>query len=384
MIDRRLFIAGSGAFALMPGFAPRLAFASASTRRRFVFIIQRGGADGMHVLAPVGDPAYAVQRGVLAEEFAAVPRLDAMFAMHPALLHIGALYRAKQALFAHAVASPYRDRSHFDAQNVLESGGAAAYRVKDGWLNRMLGLLPKGEARGIALATSVPLAMRGSNQVSSYAPAALPDASADLLQQVSMLYAGDDQLHALWNEAMRTRALTGDLDRNAVQNGAATGTLAARLLAPENGARVMMIETGGWDTHLQQRGRLAGKLKQLDALVGALKAGLGPLWEETLVVVATEFGRTVKVNGTLGTDHGTGTVAMLMGGRVDGGRVVADWPGLGDAQLYEGRDLRPTLGLDTVIGSAVARHYDLVPGSTMATLFPDTGNARYLPELIRA
>lgn len=384
MIDRRLFIAGSSVAALASGFTPRLAFAAAPTRKRFIFIIQRGGADGMHILAPVGDPAYAAQRGVLAQEFAAVPRLDAMFAMHPALVHIGALYQAKQALFAHAVASPYRDRSHFDAQNVLESGGTAAYRVKDGWLNRMLGLLPREEARGVALATAVPLALRGANPVSSYAPAALPDASADLLQQVSMLYAGDDQLHALWNEAMRTRELTGDLDRNSAQNAAATGALAARLLAPENGARVMMIETGGWDTHLQQRGRLGGRLKELDALVGALKAGLGTLWEETLVVVATEFGRTVKVNGTQGTDHGTGTAAMLLGGTVAGGRVVADWPGLADAQLYEGRDLRPTLGLDTVIGSAVARHYDLMPGRAMATLFPDTRDARFLPELIRA
>lgn len=380
MIDRRLFITA----ALMPGFAPRLAFAAASTQRRFVFVIQRGGADGMHILAPVGDPAYAAQRGALAEEFAAVPRLDAMFAMHPALVQVRALYRAKQVLFAHAVASPYRDRSHFDAQNVLESGGAAAYRVKDGWLNRMLGLLPQGEARAIALATAIPLAMRGSNRVGSYAPAALPDATADLLQQVSRLYEGDAQLHGLWNEAMRTRALTGDLDRNTTQNAAATGALAARLLVPEDGARVMMVETGGWDTHLQQRGRLAGKLKELDALIGALKSGLGPVWAETLVVVATEFGRTVKVNGTYGTDHGTGTVAMLMGGTVDGGRVIADWPGLTDAQLHEGRDLRPTLGLDTVIGSAVARHYDLAPGRTMTTLFPDTKEARFLPDLIRA
>jgi uncharacterized protein (DUF1501 family) len=145
-----------------------------------------------------------------------------------------------------------------------------------------------------------------------------------------------------------------------------------------------MIETGGWDTHAQQRGRLTGQLKGLDAMVGAIRDGLGPLWADTLLVVATEFGRTVKVNGTQGTDHGTGALAMLMGGAVNGGRVVADWPGLSDAALYEGRDLRPTTGLDTLLNSAIASHFDLAPSRTAQKLFPDMKSAGMMKDLVRA
>lgn len=384
IVDRRHFI-GTGAIAALAGvLAPRMAFAKAETDRRFVFIIQRGAADGMHVVAPVGDPAFAGQRGALADDFATAMKLDAMFALHPALTTVGGLYQKRQALFAHAVASPYRDRSHFDGQNVLETGGLGAYQVKDGWLNRMLGVIPSGDARAIAVSATVPMALRGPHEVSSYAPSALPQASDDLLQRVSMLYQGDTQLHALWSEALGTRKLTSDLVMSNAQNAAATGALAAKLLAPANGARIAMIETGGWDTHTQQRQRLAAQLKGLDAMIGALQAGLGPLWDDTMVVVATEFGRTVAVNGTGGTDHGTGTAAMLLGGAVDGGRVLADWPGMGQAALYEARDLKPTAQLDALIGGAVAGHFGTDPASTMAALFPDSRGARVVSGLTRA
>lgn len=384
MIDRRSFVVGAGAIgALAMGFAPTLAFARAETDRRFVFIIQRGAADGLATLAPVGDPGFASQRGVLAEDFAGAARLDSMFALHPSLATIGELYTRGQALFAHAIASPYRDRSHFDGQNVLETGGAGAYQVKDGWLNRMLGMVPSGQAKAIAVAATVPLALRGSHEVSSYAPSALPDAPDDLLQRVSMLYQGDSQLHALWSEAMGTRALTGAMAGDNGRNAAATGALAAKLLAPANGARIAMIETGGWDTHAQQRTRLALQLRGLDSMIGALQVGLGPLWADTMVLVATEFGRTVAVNGTAGTDHGTGSAAMLLGGGVKGGRVLADWPGLGQAALFEGRDLRPTLQLDAFIGGAVAGHFGVEPGRAMAALFPDAGAVRPIEGLVR-
>ncbi len=380
MIDRRFFIAGGAASAATLGFAPRLVFAKAATAKRFVFIIQRGAADGLGMIAPVGDPAFASARGVLAADFADVPKIDSMFALHPNLKTIGALYGQKQALFAHATASPYRDRSHFDGQNVLETGGAGAYQVKDGWLNRLLGLLPAEQAKAIAVSITVPMALRGARDVSSYAPSALPQASEDLLQRVAMLYDGDKQLHALWSDAMSTRALTSDMDASGGMNGgannprnaAATGALAAKLLAPSDGARIAMIETGGWDTHAQQRGRLANQLTGLDAMVAALKDGLGPLWAETMVLVATEFGRTVALNGTGGTDHGTASSAMLLGGAVKGGRVIADWPGLAPAALYEGRDLKPTLPLDALIGGAVAGHFGIDPAGAMPALFPAT------------
>lgn len=372
MYDRRSFIGASAAGALTLALSPRMAFAKAETDKRFVFIIQRGAADGLGIVAPVGDPAFVGARGDLAADFATAAKLDSMFALHPALPVLGGLYNQKQALFAHAVASPYRDRSHFDGQNVLESGGTSAYQVKDGWLNRLLGILPPTEARAIAVSATVPLALRGRHDVSSYAPSGLPQPSDDLMQRVAMLYQGDSQLHALWSEAMNTRQLTSDLAGGGGANAAATGALAARLLAPADGARIAMIETGGWDTHTQQRQRLAGQLKGLDAMIAALQTGLGPLWNDTMVLVATEFGRTVAINGTGGTDHGTGTAAMLIGGGVRGGRVLADWPGLRPAALFEARDLKPTMQLDAFIGGAVAGHFGVDPARTMAALFPET------------
>ncbi|WP_423601955.1 DUF1501 domain-containing protein [Sphingomonas sp. MS122] len=384
MLNRRNFIVTGAAGALSLGFAPRLAFAQAATDKRFVFIIQRGAADGLGTLAPVGDPAFAAQRGVLAEEFAQGTKLDAMFALHPNLKNVAQLYAAKEALFVHAVASPYRDRSHFDAQNVLETGGTSAYQLKDGWLNRLLAVLPDEERKAIAVAATIPMAMRGKVEVTSYAPSALPDASDDLLARVTSLYAEDPQLHALWQQATATRTLTSDLGANGGRNAAATGALAAKLLTADNGARIAMIETGGWDTHAGQRGRLGNQLNGLDQMIASLRSGLGPLWSKTMVLVATEFGRTVKVNGTQGTDHGTASVAWLLGGAVKGGRVMADWPGLSDAALFEGRDLKPTAGLDTVIGSAVASHFAIDPQRAMPTLFPDQKSARLIDGLVRA
>lgn len=384
MINRRNLVLTGAAGALSLGFAPRLAFAQAASDRRFVFIIQRGAADGLGTLAPVGDPAFAAQRGVLAQDFADAAKLDAMFALHPNLKNVAQMYAAKEALFVHAVASPYRDRSHFDAQNVLETGGVAAYQLKDGWMNRLLSVLPDDERKGIAIAATIPMALRGKVEVASYAPSVLPDASDDLLGRVAMLYAQDPQLHAIWEQATATRTLTGDLAANNGRNAAATGALAARLLAADNGARIAMIETGGWDTHAGQRGRLGAQLNGLDQMIAALKTGLGPLWGKTMVLVATEFGRTVKINGTQGTDHGTGSVAWLLGGAVQGGRVVADWPGLSDAALYEGRDLRPTAGLDAVIGSAAAAHFGVDPARAMPALFPGQKSARMMDGLVRA
>src|SRR5213595_3261726 len=162
MLSRRSFIAAGGAATTLAtlGF-PKMAFARAATDRRFVFIIQRGAADGLHIVAPTGDPAYSGLRGDFAQDLATGTKLGSFFRLHPALGETAKLYAAKQALFVHAVASPYRDRSHFDGQNVLETGGSAAYQLRDGWMNRLLGLLPQGEAKAIAVSATVPVAMRG-------------------------------------------------------------------------------------------------------------------------------------------------------------------------------------------------------------------------------
>ena len=372
MLSRRSFIARSSAASTLATLGlPRMAFARAGTQRRFVFIIQRGAADGLAILAPTGDPAFAGIRGDFAEDGSPGTRLDPFFTLHPALTQTSAFYADRQALFVHAVASPYRDRSHFDGQNVLETGGSAAYRLKDGWMNRLLGLLPSSEAKALALSSTVPMALRGSREVSSYANSQLPSPSEDLIARVSALYENDHQLHALWSAALQTRMEAGNVAGAGGQKGAATGTLAARMLLGE-GARIAMIETTGWDTHSAQRGRLNAQLRDLDQLLAALRTGLGAEWMNTLVLVATEFGRTVRPNGTGGTDHGQASVAMVLGGPVAGGKVIADWPGLSPAALYEGRDLKPTTDLDALVAGLLAQHYGLEPAQVMGVLFPES------------
>lgn len=381
MLTRRFFLAASSGALTALGL-PRMAFARANTQRRFVFIIQRGAADGLSIVAPTGDPAFGGIRGDFTD-LEGGAKLDSFFTLHPALAEIGKMYAARQALFVHAVASPYRDRSHFDGQNVLETGASAAYRLKDGWMNRLLGLLPQDEAKALALSSTVPMALRGVHEVASYAASRLPQPSDDLLTRVAALYQPDEQLHALWTTAMQTRMTAGDLSDAGGRNGAATGALAAKMLSGESGARIAMIETGGWDTHSGQKARLAAQLRGLDQMVAALKSGLGADWANALVVVATEFGRTVAPNGTGGTDHGQASAAMLLGGAVDGSKVIADWPGLSQGALYEGRDLRPTTDLDATIAGALAQHYALDPSRAMTALFPETRGTALRQPLIR-
>lgn len=379
-LDRRSFL---GAAALLA--APRVLFAQAATERRFIFIIQRGAADGLNTVIPYAEPAYASARGGLAIDPASALKLDGTFALHPSLANLRNLYAAGQASLFHAVASPYRDRSHFDGQNVLETGGNAPYQVKDGWMNRLLGVLPRSGKEAIAFSPAIPLALRGSVEVTSYAPSALPQANEDLMMRVEQLYAKDGQLHALWSSALEARGMAGGMGGGANrQDATALGRMAAGFLGRTDGPRVAMIETGGWDTHSGQTARLATQLRNLDNLLAGLHQGLGAAWDKTVVLVATEFGRTVAANGTGGTDHGTGAVAMMVGGAVQGGRIVSDWPGLASANLLDGRDLKPTLALDTLVTAACAESFALEPDRLSALLFPQGARGKPVPRLLRA
>lgn len=379
-IDRRAFL---GAASLVA--APRLLFAQAATERRFVFIIQRGAADGLNTVIPYAEPAYANARGALAIDPAAVLKLDGSFALHPALPKLRELYAAGEATFLQAVASPYRDRSHFDGQNVLETGGTSPYQLKDGWLNRLLGLLPRTGKEAIAFSPAVPLALQGATPVTTYAPSTLPEANEDLLMRVAQLYEPDRQLHPLWNSALEARGMAGGKMGGGAgrQDTAALGRMAAGFLGRADGPRIAMIETGGWDTHSGQNARLAAQLRGLDGLISGLRDGMGAAWAHTVVLVATEFGRTVAANGTGGTDHGTGAAAMLLGGAVQGGRIVADWPGVAPAQLLEGRDLKPTLALDSLIAATCAEAFQLDPERTVRSLFPDASRRVVVPRMLR-
>ncbi|MFM0152432.1 DUF1501 domain-containing protein [Paraburkholderia sediminicola] len=382
MLSRRKFlsVAAAGAGAILV--SPQIAFASVATDRRFVFVIQRGAADGLNIVVPYAEPAYATLRGALAIDPSKATRLDGTFALHPSLVQTAAMYADHQALFVHAVASPYRDRSHFDGQNVLETGGTSPYQMKDGWLNRLAASMPTTRENAIAFAPTVPMALRGKAAVTSYAPSGLPQAPDDLLMRVAQLYDQDAQLRPLWESAMTARGLAGDA--GARQDPASLGKLAAGFLSRDDGPRIAMIETGGWDTHTAQNARLANQLKALDTMLAALRDGMGPLWTKTTVVVATEFGRTAAANGTGGTDHGTGSVAMVLGGSVAGGRVLADWPGLKPGDLYEARDLKPTMSLDALIAGVASESLGLDPQRTASTLFGQTAGMRPVTGLVRA
>jgi uncharacterized protein (DUF1501 family) len=382
MMSRRQFLnfAAAGAGAILV--SPHMAFARVETDRRFVFVIQRGAADGLNIVVPYAEPSYASLRGALAIDPATATKLNGTFALHPSLAETAKMYASGQALFVHAVASPYRDRSHFDGQNVLETGGTSAYQVKDGWLNRLVAMMPATHENAIAFAPTVPMALRGKADVTSYAPSGLPQAPDDLLMRVSDLYNQDAQLRPLWESAMTARGLAGDA--GARQDPASLGKLAASFLSRDDGPRIAMIETGGWDTHSAQNPRLANQLKALDTMLASLRDGLGPLWGKTTVLVATEFGRTAAANGTGGTDHGQGSVAMVVGGAVNGGRVIADWPGLKPNELYQGRDLRPTTGLDAVIAGAASESLGLDPHRTATALFAQAGSTQPMTGLIRS
>ncbi|WP_174214255.1 DUF1501 domain-containing protein [Erythrobacter sp. KY5] len=372
-LNRRTMIAGS--LALSAGLTlPRMAFAQGTGSKKLLFVLLRGAADGMAMAAPIGDPGFAALREASLGEYEGAARADGMFAIHPALESIGAAYASGNALFVHAAATAYRERSHFDGQNMLETGGASPYAARDGWLNRLVGMIAAdggAEApRALAIAPTMPLALRGDAPASSYAPSALPQASDAFLERVGLLYEGDPQLGALWERALETQAMAGDSTMRNLRDARAAGELAASLMSGDSAAQIAMIELGGWDTHANQRGAFARAARQLDALLGAYRTGVGGNWNDTLIVVATEFGRTASFNGTGGTDHGTGGAAILMGGAVKGGRVLADWPGLATRQLHEGRDLRPTIALESVLAGALADHLRLDPARAMAQLFP--------------
>jgi uncharacterized protein (DUF1501 family) len=369
MLNRRhLLTAGLGSGAV--SFLPKMAWAAADTDRRFIFILQRGAADGIGILAPAGDPAYANARGELAASDGA--KLSSLFTLHPAMVESAKLFAGKQAAFAHAIASGYRERSHFDGQNILETGATRPYGRDDGWMNRLLTLLPGSERRALALATAIPPVLRGPIEVGSYAPSKLPDADAGLMERVAMLYAEDAQLAPLWASATQTEMMAGSMDPGGGRGGAAAGKMVASLMNGVEGARVVMVESSGWDTHVNQPGRLNQLLKGVDEMIAALRSDLGPAWNKTLVLVATEFGRTVAVNGTKGTDHGTASAAMLFGGGLaKGGSIIADWPGLASGQLYEGRDLKPTMRFERLVVDTLSAHYGIDPGKLQRTVFPD-------------
>lgn len=387
-LNRRHFL---GALAASVALPVKLSFAAVPGDQRFVLVILRGAMDGLTAVPPYFDRNYKAGRPALAVAESDMTDLDGRFGLHKNLATMAQLWKAQQLLVLHAAATPYRERSHFDAQNLLEGGGVVAHGEKDGWLNRTLGLLGgRAQPLGLAVGSTTPLVLTGTAPITTYAPTAMPDASTELLQLAQKLMASDPALTRAFTEGtdgmMLADAAGGDSMAGGMgrrNNGAALAQVAAKMLAAADGPRLAVLDVGGWDTHTNQSGRLPQALQQLDGVLAALVKGLAPQWKNTTVVVVSEFGRTFAANGTGGTDHGTATAAFLMGGSVNGGRVLAEWPGLASQNLYQNRDLAPTTDLRSLLKGVLAQQYGLSADVLSRVVFPDSGSAAALPELLR-
>lgn len=300
----------------------------------------------------------------------------------------------------HAVSTGYRERSHFDGQDVLESGRPGPGQIESGWLNRLLLALPAGErireTGALGIGPIAPLIVRGAAPILGWAPPLLPRAGDDLARRVTDLYDHRDPLLAaalrrgLDTQRMATaKGMCGDARTRGGPDSApgmrqiAEG--AARLMAADDGPRVAALAFEGWDTHANEggaTGRLAQLLGGLDGALAAIETGLEGRWKDTCLMVVTEFGRTARINGTTGTDHGTGTVAFLAGGAVRGGRVITDWPGLKAEALHDGRDLKPTTDLRAVIKGVLADLFGVSAAVLAAEVFPNTEHLRPIGNLI--
>ena len=375
---------------------PRIAFAAPETDKRFVMILLRGGMDGLSAAPPYGDPTYEPARAGLGlpppGQAGGVLKLDAMFGLHPMLANMKKMYDAGELTVFHAACTTYRERSHFDGQNLLENGSEKPYGLDTGWLNRAIAQMPgSGKPLGVALNSHMPLMMRGGASVTSWAPSLLPSPDADTVQRLAMLYGETDPLLAK-NFASAQGAnmiAAGSAGGDGAGQRAFIGLMnaAAKFLSTPDGERVAMVEIGGWDTHVNQAGAyspLTTNLRTLDNGLVALKTALGPVWKNTTVLIATEFGRTVAMNGTQGTDHGTGGVMFAAGGALKGGRVIADWPGLKLADLLIQRDLKPTTDFRSIAAGMLRDHMGLHDGQ-LAAVFPTTTIAyKPMDGLIRA
>ena len=402
---RALLLASGTLFAW--AFAPKLARAEGRDPR-LLTIVLRGALDGLAAVAPVGDPDWIGLRGDKALALnGATPGLplNSFFALNPAMPNLHRLYTSGAATIVHACATPYRERSHFDGQDVLESGVLRPGASETGWLNRALATLAPAERAGsasrdaFAVGPMTPLVVRGPAPILSWTPPRLPPANDDTMMRLLDLYRHTDPaLARALEERMGLAAIAGaggttKPDQKPQPGPAAqvrayfadSAGMAAKFLAQPDGPRIGALAFDGWDTHADEgpiSGKLAALLGALDGALAAIETNMGPAWRDTVAVVVTEFGRTARINGTDGTDHGTATVAFLAGGALKGGRVLADWPGLKPAQLQDGRDLKPTTDLRAVVKGLLHDHLRVDERALAAKVFPDSGAVKPMTGLL--
>jgi len=373
-------------------FMPRFAEAAGATDPRLLVVVLRGGMDGISTVVPFGDPHYVSMRGDIAIPAASTIRLSSFFGLHPALSKFAALYRAGDAAVVHATCVPLHNRSHFDGQDNLENGLPGLASNATGWLNRLLTSLPAGapiRSRGAIQIGEAPLILRGPAPVLGWSPTWFEHVQDPILYMVRTLYRERDPalLSAL------DRGLRADyLAERTGSDPANLSTLrkgfrgAGRLVAAADGPRIAVLSVDGFDTHIDQggtSGALADLLTEVDTGIDDFKTTVGAAWSQTIMLLVTEFGRTVRVNGDDGTDHGVGTVALLAGGAVNGRRIFGSWPGLAPAQLFEGSDLRPTTDLRSVFKGVLMDHLGIPLTALNTTIFPDSAAIRPLANLVK-
>lgn len=404
---RRAALAAAAGFGLSLDFVARQAFAAsegAGASRKLIVVICRGGMDGLSVAPPIGDPDYQGLRRAIALDDKAL-KLDGTFALHPSLTSVHAMAQAGAARIVPAVATPDRARSHFEAQDVLESGAAAVYVASSGWLNRAVASLSaQRKVEALSVGPTAPLILRGPAPVSSWSPGKGVDASARLPTLLQDLYKDDPVLgpalaRGLVTETMAQAAMTSLGDgasmtgmtpaanapgqvRQGAEAARKLGTTVAGFMREPSGPQIAVVSLDGFDTHANQLGQLAPRLTYLDAVLDGLHTGLGAEWKNSVVLVATEFGRTARVNGTDGTDHGTASTALLLGGALKPGGIVGDWPTLKSSALFEARDLAPTLDMRSLFKGVLADHMGLDRKVLETTVFPDSAVARPVTGLV--
>jgi uncharacterized protein (DUF1501 family) len=366
---------------------PGVSFAQVESGGRLVFVLLRGGFDGLAAAVPYGDPDYRALRGSFAFDQSELTVLDDTFGLAPGLSPLRALWDGNELAVVHAMAIPHRTRSHFDGQAILETGLDRPVGSSDGWLNRVLQVM-SGRRAGIAIAAGMPLSLTGSYEVESWSPARLGAVDDAFLERLAVLYRADSTLHGRFEAALQQQNLVGEepMAGGSARRGGITPLMraAARILRQEQGPNIAAMEFSGWDTHANQ-GLAGGPLDRLfgqlaDGLV-AFRADMGPAWQTTTVVVMTEFGRTARPNGTRGTDHGTAGAGFVLGPRLSRSRVLADWPGLGSNALYEGRDLTPTLDTRAVLKAVLGGTFDLT-AAQLERVFPNAAAVRAAPGLM--
>ena len=396
-LSRRKMLALSGSL-VASAFIPKFARASDARDPRFITIILRGAMDGLSAVAPIGDPDYQGLHGDLAltkSGDSAGIELDSFFSLNPAMTNFARMFKQGQGAVVHAAATGYRERSHFDGQDVLESGYAGPGRTDSGWLNRAISAMPQGHRIGasnsLAVGTIAPLVIRGPAETLGWAPGGPGLPTNDTAARLMDLYTHrDPKLGELFREGLDTQTLAngvmkGMIDADKPSNMALQARNAARLMAADNGPRIAAMAFDGWDTHDNEggaKGRLFTLLQGLDGALAEFEKVLGPVWNQTSIVVMTEFGRTARINGTVGTDHGTGSMAFLAGGAIKGGRVIADWPGLKDANLYEARDLKPTTDLRGVVKGMLGDQFGLSEQVLANQIFPESSAVKPMKGLI--